>query len=118
MSVGTPPPVALTHISSAAPWKPPCSRTVCAGDRTTTTRLPSGDHTGCAYIALAAVSSTGLPPADEALYKCPPSRVHVTNASQRPSGDQAGSASLPSRSLTRLGVPLGYSITYSLSIAT
>src|SRR3954467_15341672 len=101
MSVGALLPVALTHTRSAAPWKPPCSRTVCAGLRTTTTRLPSGEKTGDEYIAFADVSTTGRPPADETLYKCPPSFAHVTKGSHLPSGDHAGSASLPSRSLSR-----------------
>ena len=106
MSVGAPP-AALTQTNSAAPWNPPCSRTVCAGLRTTTTRFPSGDHAGDEYIAFAGVNCTGLPPVDETLYKCPPSRVHVTNEIQRPSGDHAGSASLPSSSESRFGVPEG-----------
>src|SRR2546423_1082433 len=106
MSVGAPP-AALTQTNSAAPWKPPCSRTVCAGLRTTTTRLPSGENTGDEYIAVAGVRRTGLPAVDETLYRRPPSRVQVTNEIQRPSGDQAGSASLPSRSLIRFGVPPG-----------
>jgi hypothetical protein len=40
------PPAAGTQISSAAPAKPPDSRTVCAGLLSATTRLPSGDHVG------------------------------------------------------------------------
>src|SRR4051812_48514481 len=107
ISVGALLPAALTHTRSAAPWKPPCSRTVWAGLRTTTTRLPSGEKTGDEYIAFAAVSSVGRPPETAILYKCPPSLVHVTNASDLPSGDHAGSASFPSRSLTRRGVPFG-----------
>src|SRR5690348_17043766 len=107
ISVGVLFPAAPTHTSSAAPWKPLCSRTVCAGLRTTTTRLPSGDQTGDEYIALAGVSSIGLPADAAILYKWPPSLVHVTNASHLPSGDHAGSASFPSRSLTRRGVPPG-----------
>src|SRR6185503_20528954 len=101
ISVGVLLPAAPTHTSSAAPWKPPCSRMVWAGLRTTTTRFPSGDQTGDEYIALADVSITGRPPAAETLYRCPPPFVQVTNASDLPSGDHAGSASLPARSLTR-----------------
>jgi hypothetical protein len=41
------PPAAGTHTSSAAPENPPDSRSVCAGLRIATTRLPSGDHVGC-----------------------------------------------------------------------
>ena len=40
------PPVEGTQISSAAPEKPPDSRTVWAGLRSATTRLPSGYHVG------------------------------------------------------------------------
>jgi len=58
MSVALPP-ADGTQTSSAPPWKPPDSSTVCAGERRTTMRLMSGDHTGSEYSERACVTCTG-----------------------------------------------------------
>ena len=79
-----------------------------------TMRDPLAEKTGMRTVAPPALIGTmrvGRPGVRVALYRRPPCSVHVTKASDLPSGAHAGSASMASSVLTRRGVPLGQSIT-------
>ena len=94
------PPAAGTHTSSAAPVKPPDSRTVCAGLRSATTRFPSGDHDGLHVQRIAGGELHRLSARGRNLVeRCRRRASTSTNAIHWPSGDHAGCASLPGRSV-------------------
>src|SRR5260221_2509786 len=116
----TVPPAAGTHTNSAATGPKNAAPAYCssrAAARTATMRSPAGDHARSLYsppgesvcvlhVLQLELARTMLPPF---------ASLHVVKASALPSGLHAGPNSPTSLLLTRCGVPLGSSTTYTRS---